>query len=38
LMAEAVPGYGRRMGICTVMVRGARLRAVAPGLGLAPAR
>jgi hypothetical protein len=38
LMAEAVAGYGRRVGIYTVMVRRARLRAVAPGMGLAPAR
>ena len=38
LMAAAMAGYGRRMGIFTVMVRRARLRAVAPGVGLAPAR
>jgi len=38
LMAGAVAGYGRRVGIYTVMVRRARLRAVAPGMGLAPAR
>ena len=38
LMAVAATGYGRRMGIFTVMVRRARLRAVAPGVGLAPAR
>jgi hypothetical protein len=38
LMAEAVTGYGQRMGIYMVMVRRARLRAVAPGMGLAPAR
>jgi hypothetical protein len=38
LMAEAVAGYGQRMGICMVMVRRARLRPVAPGVGLAPAR
>jgi hypothetical protein len=37
-MAGAVAGYVRRMGIYTVMVRRARLRAVAPGVGLAPAR
>jgi hypothetical protein len=30
-------GYGRRVGIYAVMVRRARLRAVAPGVGLAPA-
>ena len=38
MMAGAVAGYGRRVGICMVMVRRARLRAVAPGMGLAPAR
>jgi hypothetical protein len=38
LMAGTVAGYGRRVGICMVMVRRARLRAVAPGMGLAPAR
>jgi hypothetical protein len=38
LMAGVVAGYGRRVGIFTVMVRRARLRAVAPGVGLAPAR
>ena len=38
LMAEAVAGYRRRVGIYTVLVRRARLRAVAPGMGLAPAR
>ena len=38
LLAGAVAGYGRRVGICMVMVRRARLRAVAPGMGLAPAR
>jgi len=38
LLAVAVAGYGRRVGICMVMVRRARLRAVAPGMGLAPAR
>jgi hypothetical protein len=38
LMAEAVAGYGRRVGIYMVMVRRARLGAVAPGVGLAPAR
>jgi hypothetical protein len=38
LMAAAVPGYGRRVGINMVMVRRARLRAVAAGMGLAPAR
>jgi len=37
LMTEAMAGYGRRVGIYTVMVRRARLRAVAPGVGLAPA-
>ena len=37
LMAVAVPGYVRRVGINMVMVRRARLRAVAPGMGLAPA-
>jgi hypothetical protein len=37
-MGAAATGYGRRMGICMVMVRRARLRAVAPGVGLAPAR
>ncbi len=37
-MAGAVVGYGRRVGIYTVMVRRGRLRAVAPGTGLAPAR
>jgi hypothetical protein len=31
-------GYGRRVGIYTVMVRRVRLRAVAAGVGLAPAR
>ncbi len=36
-MAGAVPGYGLRVGIYTVMVRRARLRAIAPGAGLAPA-
>jgi hypothetical protein len=38
LMAGAVAGYGRPVGIYTAMVRRARLRAVAPGMGLAPAR
>ena len=38
LMAGAAAGYGRRVGIYMVMVRRARLRAVAPGVGLAPAR
>ena len=38
LIAGAVAGYGRRVGSCMVMVRRARLRAVAPGMGLAPAR
>ena len=38
LMAGAMVGYGLRVGICMVMVRRARLRAVAPGMGLAPAR
>ena len=38
LMAGDVAGYGQRVGIYTVMVRRARLRAVAPGMGLAPAR
>ena len=38
LIAGAVAGYGRRVGVYTVMVRRARLRAVAPGMGLAPAR
>jgi hypothetical protein len=38
LMAVTVPGYGRRVGINMVMVRRARRRAVAPGMGLAPAR
>lgn len=38
LMAEAVAGYGRRVGNCMMMVRRVRLRAVAPGMGLAPAR
>jgi hypothetical protein len=38
LMAGAVAGYGRRVGIYTMMVRRARLPAVAPGMGLAPAR
>jgi hypothetical protein len=37
-MPAAATGYGRRMGIFTVMVRRARLRAVGPGVGLAPAR
>jgi hypothetical protein len=37
-MAVTVPGYGRSVGINMVMVRRARLRAVAPGMGLAPAR
>ena len=37
-MPGVVAGYGLRVGICMVMVRGARLRAVAPGMGLAPAR
>jgi hypothetical protein len=37
-MAAAVPGYGRRVGINMVMVRRARLRAVAAGMGLAPTR
>jgi hypothetical protein len=36
------PGRWRTMvgavGICMVMARRARLRAVAPGMGLAPAR
>jgi hypothetical protein len=31
------PGYVRRVGCYMVMVRRARLRAVAPGMGLAPA-
>src|ERR1700722_8908234 len=38
LPAAAVHGYGRRMGCYMVMARRARLRAVAPGMGLAPAR
>ena len=38
MMAGTVAGYGRRVGIYTVMVRRARLRAVAPSMGLAPAR
>ncbi len=38
LMAEAMAGYGRRVGIRMVMVRRVRLRALAPGVGLAPAR
>jgi hypothetical protein len=37
-MAGAVTAYGRRVGIYMVMVRRVRLGAVAPGLGLAPAR
>jgi hypothetical protein len=37
-MAATSAGYGRRMGTYMVMVRRARLRAVAPGVGLAPAR
>jgi hypothetical protein len=38
LRAAAAAGHGRRVGIYMVMVRRARLRAVAPGMGLAPAR
>ena len=38
IAGRGVAGYGRRVGICMVMVRRARLRAVAPGMGLAPAR
>jgi hypothetical protein len=37
-MAGAATGYGRRVGICMVMVRRVRRGAVAPGVGLAPAR
>jgi hypothetical protein len=37
LPPEEVAGYGRRVGIYLAMVRRARLRAVAPGVGLAPA-
>ena len=36
-MAAAMAGYGRRVGSHMVMVRRARLRAVAAGMGLAPA-
>jgi len=38
LPAGTAPGYVRRVGCYMVMVRRARLRAVAPGMGLAPAR
>ena len=38
VMAGAVAGYGRGVGNYMVMVRRARLRAVAEGMGLAPAR
>jgi hypothetical protein len=37
-MAGPAAGYGRRVGIYLVMARRARLRAVVPGVGLAPAR
>jgi hypothetical protein len=37
-MSGAVAGYGQPVGIYMVTVRRARLRAVAPGMGLAPAR
>jgi len=38
LSAVSAEGYGRPVGIYMVMVRRARLRAVPPGLGMAPAR
>jgi hypothetical protein len=39
VVPRGIPGRRRqRMGSCMVMVRRARLRAVAPGVGLAPAR
>jgi hypothetical protein len=46
-MAQAMAGYGRRMGIFTVLLRArlrgialgaAALRGIAPDMGLAPAR
>lgn len=38
LKGDAMAGYSPRVGSYAVMVRRARLRAVAPGMGLAPAR
>jgi hypothetical protein len=38
LMAEAAAAKVQRVGTYTMMARRARLRAVAPGMGLAPAR
>jgi hypothetical protein len=37
-MGGGAAGYGRRVGIFTVMVRRVRPGAVAPGVGLVPAR